>query len=814
MSAINPNLDTTLPSLKQTYGAAKSPSTSPFNAVRSPIGSPEIKNIQNRALDIITQAERAVNQRRKIRLEPIDISKLSPTLTASPSERTTFLETPRLPLGSLQSLSDIQSGSTTSSPRNDGPQRPASQASGLSAPRNSTQNTPSPASVASSIAADEPSFSSENEGEKSPSSKNSTPPPLNFSSLSINTSRPMLPADEIETPEPLDRSSQELSNNSNSLNTLVDRVNSSAKNILNLFEESHVDRVNSSANNILNLFEESHIDENNDYEAYMSDDDYEDGVNDNLATTVEDPTMFQTVEKNLPHIAMVAMRQHLSEDQVIKYFPIVKAKIEEVIRKQLSVYYKNSALHVESVEDYLRSLPEFKDAKKIEFISTQKGLSESVFVVVDGKKKYVLKGVGIPPEFLRAVSPSRQGKINPEKFKDHETIIKTLLKFQYPSQITVKGLSFQVDSSQWNEEKRYKELIESAKNDLKEQSEQNPSLKTLLSSEDLDVEIYKEIVKGRESLEFIEENEETFTKNVQQFLEIGFSSLLHKQIGPYYTGAKNEKIAELVGESLGIEIPKTEIIMTSDQKVFSLHAFVENQGSFSNASAANTNNPINLNEIDLESIQLMFVLDGLIQNHDRNDDNMLRNGNKITLIDHALSLQGNTRASASYVALSSGSINKFLAQAETPLKDEVKKRIADLDGTELLKIINSTKLNLIEDHPLLLNEKKDHYENDLYLRSRIVRAKKMIRTIPNLTAMQFLWGVSSEEAYLQLLHTSLRDSTNLNAAHQTDPDIFRNKLNAQIKKEKEERKNEPAEIKREKTAQALQKNYRKKKSIL
>jgi hypothetical protein len=740
-------------------------------------GNPDYRASSNDEVPILSATDKAANTVAEATLKAV-------------SERRSKQQIPRTPSGSA-----LKAIRALSSPARSNPQRPSSQASGGSSAEAVPENTPMPNSRSGSIAQDQPSaVTPEDRQSGTPhrdESHTGTPQILQFRDLKINTSPATklasnegTPTSALARPQPTAALAQSIVNefkepshsaiaappitftfNPESPFSHVDsrdiadsKTNSLARGALGLTTEENAtpqDQNSSSSSGSKLKPQNSSCSQEGISQDYFQDSDNEsytassNGDNEHCAasskySTLDDDLLMSGSNESLSNHSQ---KKFLSKDIVTTNFPRIKAKIEETIRKHLKDYYANSAKEVLDIKSYIKSIPEFQNAKEIEFVSTDKGIFGAVFVVIDGEKKFVLKGVGIPPQFLNLFSEDKnlrrefnQGG-REERYRIQERLSKCLLKFKYPNRITVNDIEFEVDSSEWGEEKSYNELVSAVITDLEKQKEQNPSLQNLLQTTDLKEKITKAIKQAQENVEIVEEEESDFTDNINKFLVEDFEMVLEKQMEPYYAAANNEKIAAIVGKALGVKVPETELIKTDDGKVYSLHTFAENQGTILNPSSEYSSE-----EIDLKSVQLMFVLDGLLQNVDRNPDNILLSaeGNDIILIDHALSLQSSKRNNtAFYIAQRSGSISAFKSELKIPFSEEIKRIISDLNGQDLIKEISSKNLQMTENI-------------DLFLRSRIIRAKKMVRNIPDLTPSQFLWGVCSEEKYIELLHDSNR----------------------------------------------------------
>lgn len=114
---------------------------------------------------------------------------------------------------------------------------------------------------------------------------------------------------------------------------------------------------------------------------------------------------------------------------------------------------------------------------------------------------------------------------------------------------------------------------------------------------------------------------------------------------PYMNMIQREKMAAIMGGEIGVFVPKTELLECSDGSTYSLHDFVENEGTVK--SLIGEGKELN---IDIQSFQDMVIGDILGENQDRSFDNMLVktiNGKHVLIpIDHALMMQQSNFQSA------------------------------------------------------------------------------------------------------------------------------------------------------------------------
>ncbi len=214
-------------------------------------------------------------------------------------------------------------------------------------------------------------------------------------------------------------------------------------------------------------------------------------------------------------------------------------------------------------------------------------------------------------------------------------------------------------------------------------------------------------------------------EKLDEFLSEKITVYFDKQIAPYYTGANREKMAELVGKGLEIDVPEVEIIKAKGDKVYTSHKFIENQGSLGNLLPT-----YNAGAIDVQSMQDIYILDALLKNVDRHLNNILiSEDNKAIPIDHSLSLQGSRKSlnSSIYTAMFNASLS-LQGHSSLPLTRESIEKIRKFDVNQVIAKATITEKLILE-----VDVKNE-------LRERAARAKEAIK-IPGITAEQFMYAV-------------------------------------------------------------------------
>jgi len=215
----------------------------------------------------------------------------------------------------------------------------------------------------------------------------------------------------------------------------------------------------------------------------------------------------------------------------------------------------------------------------------------------------------------------------------------------------------------------------------------------------------------------------SMVEKLDEFLTDKIGEFFDKLIAPYYTGANREKIAEILGEGLGVYVPEVEIVKTSGDKIYTCHKFVENQGSLLNFKST----PEKINE---QSMQDIYLLDALLKNVDRHLNNiMVKNDGSAVPIDHSLSLQGNKKAFVStlYTTIQNNSLAAMPTHANLPLTRKSMEKIENFNVDDVI-----AKAAIVEN--LIL---EDDVKNGL--KERASRAKEAIK-IPKITAENFLFA--------------------------------------------------------------------------
>jgi hypothetical protein len=233
-------------------------------------------------------------------------------------------------------------------------------------------------------------------------------------------------------------------------------------------------------------------------------------------------------------------------------------------------------------------------------------------------------------------------------------------------------------------------------------------------------------------------------RELDAFITTKITDHFDKQIAPYYTGANREKLAELVGAELGVYVPEVEILKGKGDKVYSTHKFVKHASALHNLE-------IPKNELNVQSVQDIFILDAMIKNQDRHAGNLLfTQDGKAIPIDHALSLQGikkdyNSTLNTAYL---NSSLKLLPGHANKPLTKESIEKIKKFNVDRLLgKATVSKRLKVETD-----------VKNGL--RERSTRAKQAV-LIPGITAHQFIQSVCSDRCLKALQTNSSLDSSTL-----------------------------------------------------
>lgn len=234
-------------------------------------------------------------------------------------------------------------------------------------------------------------------------------------------------------------------------------------------------------------------------------------------------------------------------------------------------------------------------------------------------------------------------------------------------------------------------------------------------------------------------------EKVDEFIKIGINKYFQKQVTPYYTGATNEKIAEIIGRGLKVYVPAVEIVKARGDKVYSSHKYAPHK-----ASLSRLHNDLwiqgklaNLNGLDEQSVQDLYILDTLIKNLDRHAGNVLvTEDRKVISIDHALSLQGSKSKydPTPFAIEKNASITMLPSHACRPLTEASKKKVRDFD----LELVIAS---VLEVHQLVVDP--EVLEG---LKVRAQRAKQAIQ-IPGITGHQLMIVANSEEA-LQALQAN------------------------------------------------------------
>jgi len=215
----------------------------------------------------------------------------------------------------------------------------------------------------------------------------------------------------------------------------------------------------------------------------------------------------------------------------------------------------------------------------------------------------------------------------------------------------------------------------------------------------------------------------SMVEKLDEFLTDKIGEFFDKLIAPYYTGANREKMAEILGEGLGVYVPEVEIVKTSGDKIYTCHKFVENQGSLLNFKST----PEKINE---QSMQDIYLLDALLKNVDRHLNNiMVKKDGSAVPIDHSLSLQGNRQAFVStlYTTIQNNSLAAMPTHANLPLTRKSVEKIENFNVDDVI-----AKAAIVEN--LIL---EDDVKNGL--KERVARAKEAIK-IPKITAENFLFA--------------------------------------------------------------------------